>query len=62
MIMEKRYFKSGNRNLIAMYKNELQTQNNLPFAANEGQAGEKLLLMNSNHLKMERTFMNLLTK
>jgi hypothetical protein len=60
--MEKRYFKSGNRNLIAMYKNELQTQNNLPFAAITGQSGEKLLLMNSNHLKMERTFMNLLTK
>jgi DNA-binding Xre family transcriptional regulator len=31
MIIEKRYSKCDNRNLIAMNKNELQTLNNLPL-------------------------------
>jgi hypothetical protein len=43
MIMEKRYFKSGNRNSIAMYKNELQTLYNLPQARGKRQQVKKYI-------------------
>jgi hypothetical protein len=40
MIMEKRYFKSGNSNLIEMNKNELQTLNNLTQPRSNRGAGK----------------------
>jgi hypothetical protein len=39
MIIEKWYFKSGNRNSIAMNKNELQTLNYLPLCEIAGKRG-----------------------
>jgi hypothetical protein len=42
MIIEKWYLKSGNRNSIAMNKNELQTLKNLPFAAIKGHSGSTI--------------------